>query len=97
MDNTRIAYEHLYNFEDNIKKIINDLNIQTFQSKLIKNLFKTEEDILNNEEFPPMNDSFLFNGMDSILSFKMDNLDFHQNCIFFHLILIQIFRMQIKI
>ena len=83
LDNTRIAYEHLYNFEDNIKKIINDLNIQTFQSKLIKNLFKTEEDILNNEEFPPMNDSFLFNGMDSILSFKMDNLDFHQNCIFF--------------
>lgn len=83
LDNLRIGYEHLYNFEDNSKKIVRDLKIENFQTKLIKKLLDLEEDIISNENFPIMSDSFLFNGIDSIIAFKMDNFDFLHNCLFF--------------
>ena len=83
LDNLRIAYEHLYNFQDNYKKIIYDLYIQNFQTKLLKNINELEEETIGNEEFPIMHDSFLFNGIDSIIAFKMDNFEYEHNCLFF--------------
>jgi hypothetical protein len=83
LDNLRIGYEHLYNFEDNITKIIKDLKIQNFQARSLKKLIDLEGEIINNKKTPLMNDSFLFNGFDSIISFKIDDYDFLNNCIFF--------------
>ena len=83
LDNSRIAYEHLYNFEDNLKKIDFDLNIQNYQIKLLKKLIEKEEEIIANENYPPLNDSFLFNGLNSVISFKMENLNFDKNFLFF--------------
>ena len=83
LENTRIAYEHLYNFEDNIAKIIYDLNIQNFQTKLIKKIIEAEEEIMDCGVFPPMADSFYFNGLDSIIAFKMDKFEFEENYMFF--------------
>ena len=83
LENTRIAYEHLYNFEDNIKKIVHDLNIQNFQTKLIKKILEAEEETLDSGVFPPMADFFYFNGLDSIIAFKMDKFEFEENFMFF--------------
>ena len=83
LDNTRIAYEHLYNFEDNINKILRDLNIQNFQTLLLKNIIDSEDEVLINDEFPLLNDSFLFNGKDSVIAFKMNNFEFEKIFLFF--------------
>jgi hypothetical protein len=83
LEKTRIAYEHLYNFEDNTKKIIHDLNIQNFQIKLIKKLIEAEEETMDKGVFPPLTDFFYFNGLDSIIAFKMDKFEFEENFMFF--------------
>ena len=83
LDNLRIAYEHLYNFEDNIEKIINDLSIQNFQTKLFQKINQSEEAIINKNESPLMNESFLFNGLDSIISFKIGDFNYVQSAFFF--------------
>ena len=83
LDNLRISYEHLYNFIDNIEKIVYDLNIQNFQSKLLKTINDSEEEIISKGEFPLLYDSFFFNGRDSIIAFKMNKFDYEQNCLFF--------------
>ena len=83
LDNLRIAYEHLYNFQDNIEKIIYDLNIQNFQTKLLKKINESEEEMINKDEFPLLNDSFFFNGVDSLIAFKIDKFEYNHNCLFF--------------
>ena len=75
LDSLKNAFINLYNFTENKEKILIDLFIQGFYSKLLKNIFFSEENYSNNSSFPHFN-SFLFNGFDSEISLNLQSSKF---------------------
>ena len=91
------SFANLFNYMLNKEKIINDIYIKNFYVELLNKSFENERNINNNNYIPPK-DSFIFNGFNSkmafrlsefklndfivIFSFKIINNTNNQNCIF---------------
>ena len=84
LDNLKLSFINLYNFEQNKEKILHDLFIQGFYTKLIKKIFFFEENQTSkNVSFPPFN-SFFFNGFDSEISLNLQsNKNLEKSSLFF--------------
>ena len=80
INNTKNSFINLNYFESEKEKILNDVFIQNFQTDLIRKLFKYES---NNNLGHPKFDSFLFNGYNSKIILKLNELNLNDNLIFF--------------
>ena len=79
INNIKNSLANLKYFIEGKDKIVNDVFIQNFQCDLIQKIF-TEEN--KNLEHPNFN-SFLFNGNNSKMSFKLKKLSLNDNMLFF--------------
>ena len=81
------SFINLSNFLKNKEKIINDIYKQNFYISLLNNMFKKEK-LLNNKNsdsnnfFPPKN-SFIYNGYNSKMTFKLNKIQLDNSIIFF--------------
>ena len=74
------SFINLYNFDKNKDKIIHDLFVNNFYTKLLKKItcYDENENIYHNISHPLFN-CFYFNGIDSILSINAQNLSNQKN------------------
>ena len=74
------SFINLYNFDKNKNKIIHDLFVNSFYTKLLKKIicYDENENIYHNISHPLFN-CFYFNGIDSILSINAQNLKNQKN------------------
>ena len=79
VNNTKKSFVELKYFINEKEKIFNDIFIQNFKSDLIQKIFIQETKKLEHPNF----DSFLFNGNNSKMSFKLGKLNLNDNIIFF--------------
>ena len=79
LNNIKTGLINLKYFETEKDRIMNDIFLQNFQADLIQKLFSSED---NKVEHPNFN-SFLFNGKNSKISFKLSKLSLDDNIILF--------------
>jgi len=79
INNVKNGLINLRYFKEEKEQILNDVFIQNFQSDLIKKILLQE----NNKRVHPNFDSFLFNGNNSKMSFKLGKFDLNDNMIIF--------------
>ena len=79
INNTKNSLVNLKYFIEEKEKIVNDVFVQNFQCDLIQKIFNEEN---KNLEHPNFN-SFLFNGNNSKMSFKLKKLSLNDNMIIF--------------
>ena len=72
------SFINLYNFDKNKDKIIHDLFVNSFYTKLLKKITCYDENKYHNISHPLFN-CFYFNGFDSILSINAQNLNNQKN------------------
>ena len=80
INNVKNSLVNLRYFFEEKEKIVNDILIQKFQSDLIQKIFSQES--FKNSEHPNFH-SFLFNGKNSKMSFKLGKLSLNDNLIIF--------------
>ena len=84
LDYLKKAFVNLYNFENNKIKIEQNLFIQALYLKLMKQIIFSNEEISNRKKkHHPIFNSFLFNGLDSEISFEVKKKDFEKTTLFF--------------
>jgi len=79
INNVKNGLINLRYFKEEKEQILNDVFIQNFQSELIKKIVLQESNKRNHPNF----DSFLFNGNNSKMSFKLGKFDLNDNMIIF--------------
>ena len=79
LNNIKKALINLKYFETEKDRILNDIFIQNFLSDLIQKIFSYEDKKLNQPNF----NSFLFNGINSKISFNMNKMSLDDNLIIF--------------
>ena len=79
INNTKNSFVELKYFINEKEKIYNDIFIQNFQSNLIQKIFAQETKKLEHPDF----NSFLFNGNNSKMCFKLGKLNLNDNIIIF--------------
>ena len=82
LNSLKESFINLYNFENNKDKILHDLFINNFYTKLLKKIFYKAE-ISDNSISRPLFDSFFFNGFDSQISLNVQNNNFEKATMFF--------------
>ena len=82
LNSLKKSFINLYNFEKNKDKILHDLFINNFYTKLLKKIFYKAE-ISDNSISRPLFDSFFFNGFDSQISLNVQNNTFEKATMFF--------------
>ena len=70
------SFIDLYDFDNNKEKIINDLYVQGFYTKLIKFIFFFDESAVLKKNIIPNFNSFFFNGFNSEISLNLQNNKF---------------------
>ena len=70
------SFINLYDFDNNKEKIINDLYIQGFYTKLIKFIFFFDQSSTAKKNMTPNFNTFFFNGFDSEISLNLQNTKF---------------------
>ena len=72
------SFTNLFNYLTKKEKIINDIYIQNFYVELLNKSFENERHLNNNNDidYPPK-DSFIFNGYNSKMTFRLS--EFQQN------------------
>ena len=81
------SFVNLTNYNKNKENIIKDIYIQNFYIELLNKLFENEKNLNNknfisNKIFPPKN-SFIFNGYDSKMAFKLNKFYLDNSILFF--------------
>ena len=84
LNNIKKALINLKYFETEKDRILNDIFIQNFLSDLIQKIFSYEDKKLNQPNF----NSFLFNGINSKISFNLLNLSLHDHLVIFSFLII---------
>ena len=79
INNTKNSLVNLKYFIEEKEKIVNDIFIQNFQCDLIQKIFIQESKKIEHPNF----NSFLFNGNNSKMSFKLKKLSLNENMIIF--------------
>jgi len=78
------SFVNLHNFKNKKDLIIKDIYIQNFYIELLNKLFESEKNgIKNNKHFIPLKNSFIFNGYNSKMSFKLNKFFLENSIIFF--------------
>ena len=76
------SFINLYNFENNKDKIIHDLFMNKFYTKLLKIIFYKDDNTINDLK-RPLFDSFYFNGFDSQISLNIQKTNLEKSSLFF--------------
>ena len=79
LNNIKTGLINLKYFESGKSMIFNDIFLQNFQSELIQKVFSNEDKEIYRHNF----NSFLFNGINSKISFNLLNLSLHDHLVIF--------------
>jgi hypothetical protein len=78
------SFVNLHNFKNKKDLIIKDIYIQNFYIELLNKLFESEKNgNKNNKFFIPLKNSFIFNGYNSKMNFKLNKFLIENSIIFF--------------
>ena len=81
------SFTNLSNFLKNKENIINDIYKHNFYITLLNNIFKKEKILANkntlNNKFNPPKNSFIYNGYDSKMTFKLNKIQLDNSILFF--------------
>ena len=79
LNNIKTGLINLKYLESGKDKVLNDIFLQNFQSDLIQKIFSNEDKKIDHPNF----NSFLFNGVNSKISFNLSKLSLNDNLIIF--------------
>ena len=84
INQNKTSFVNLFNYTKNKENIINDIYIQNFYIELLNKLFQNEINLKKNSYiyYPPKN-SFIFNGYDSKMTFRLNEFKIDDFIIFF--------------
>ena len=78
------SFVNLHNFKNKKDLIIKDIYIQNFYIELLNKLFESEKNgTKNNKFFIPLKNSFIFNGYNSKMNFKLNKFSLENSIIYF--------------